>query len=132
MSEIQYIEGITITVGAAAVLVDVINFVEKHLQRQNGQPLPSKLSLIRRDFKDCITRAAANADVSTKAVSPQSVLAFDKDVNDAAEALGITTGGVRWAFRNGKLGGKKKGRQWLTSDEEIEMYRNTHQRQAVS
>ena len=77
-------------------------------------------------------RAAANADVSTKAVIAQGVLAFDKDVNDAAEVLGITPGGVRWACRNGRLGGKKSGRQWLTTDEEIEMYRNTHQRQAVS
>ena len=130
--EIRYGDTINISLGAGAIMVEVITFLEKLLARQNGQPLSSKLVEMRGDLKECIARAAANADVSTKAAIAQGVLAFEKDVNAAAEVLGITPGGVRWACRNGRLGGRKIGRQWLITDEEIEMYRNTYQRQAVS
>ncbi|OMB93215.1 helix-turn-helix domain-containing protein [Mycobacterium colombiense] len=128
-AEIRYGDGINISLGIGAVLVDVLGLVEKLLARQNGQPLPTKLREIRDDLSDCIARAAANADVSTKAVTAESVLAFEKDPAAAAEALGISPSGVRWACRAGRLG-RKVGDRWLISDEEIAMYRNTYQRAA--
>jgi hypothetical protein len=121
--EIQYTEQIAISVGMAAYLVDAIDLMEKLLARQAGHPLPSRLSSVRDSFKECITRAATNADASSSVVFEQHSLGFEKDVNAAAKALGITTGGVRWALRNGRLGGRKIGRQWLVSDEDIEFYR---------
>jgi Helix-turn-helix domain len=125
--DIRYGDGITISVGVAAVLVDLIGLAEKLLGRQNGQPLPTKLRDIRDDLSTCITRAAANADVSTKAVLAESVLAFDKSPDAAAEILGIKPGSVRSACRAGHIG-RKVGDRWLISDEEIEMYRRTSAR----
>lgn len=127
MPDIRYGDAISISVGDAVVLVEVIGVFEKLLARRNGQPLSPLILAMRSDLKECIARAAANADVSAKAVMAQEVLSFEKDVNSAAEALGITPGGVRWACREGRLG-RKIGRQWLISDEEIEMYRRTYQR----
>jgi Helix-turn-helix domain len=131
MSDISFGESVNVSLGAAATMVEVISLLERLLARQNGQPLPSSLSDMRNGLKDCITRAGANAGVSTKALSAHGDLGFEQDVNAAAEALGITPAGVRWALRTGRLGGRKVGRNWLISVEEIEMYRNTYQR-AVS
>ena len=128
--EIRYGDAISISLGTANVMIEVFTFLEKLLARQNGQPLSSKLVEMRDDLKECIARAATNADVSTKAAIAQGVLAFEKDVNAAAEALRISPGGVRWACRAGRLG-RKVGDRWRITDEEIEMYRNTYQR-AVS
>lgn len=126
-ADIRYGDGITISVGIGAVLVDVLGLVEILLGRQNGQPLPTKLRAIRDDLSDCIARAAANADVSAKAVTAESVLAFEKDTAAAAESLGISPSGVRWACRAGRLG-RKVGDRWLISEEDLEMYRSTYQR----
>jgi hypothetical protein len=125
--DIRYGDGITISVSVAAVMVDIITLAEKLLSRQNGQPLSPKARSIRSDLSTCITRAAANADVSTKEVLAESILAFEKSPDAAAEILGIKPGSVRWACRNGKLG-RKVGDRWLISDEEIEMYRQTYLR----
>jgi len=125
--DIRYGDGITISVSVAAVMVDVIALTEKLLSRQNGQPLPPKARSIRNDLRGCLARAAANADVSTKEVMAQSVLAFDKSPDAAAEELGIKPGSVRSACRAGHIG-RKVGDRWLISDEEIEMYRRTYLR----
>ena len=45
-------------------------------------------------------------------------------MNAAAEALGITPAGVRWALRTGRLGGRKVGRQWLVADTDIADYKD--------
>ena len=66
--DIRYGDGITISFSVAAVMVDLITLAEKLLSRQNGQLLPPKAESIRNDLRTCITRAAANADASTKAV----------------------------------------------------------------
>jgi excisionase family DNA binding protein len=97
--------------------------MEKLLARQAGHPLPSRLSSVRDSLKSCLTRAATNAAASAPVVFEPVALPLEKDVNAAAEALGITPGGVRWALSKGRLGGRKLGRQWLISDEDIELYK---------
>ncbi|ORV81060.1 hypothetical protein AWC11_27325 [Mycobacterium interjectum] len=128
-ADIRYGDGITISVAAAAVMVEVIGLAEKLLARQNGQPLSPRLQAMRNDLTDCVARAAANADVSTNEVTARAVLAFEKDTTAAAEALGISPSGVRWACRAGRLG-RKVGDRWLISDQEIAMYKQ--QTQGVS
>jgi hypothetical protein len=128
MTDIGYGETISVSIGAAAKMVEVLGLLERLMARQSGQPLPAALVEMRDGLKDCLTRAAANAGVSAKVVSAQDVLGLEQDVNAAAEALGITPAGVRWALRTGRLGGRKVGRQWLVADTDIADYRN---RQAV-
>jgi hypothetical protein len=125
--EIRCAEGITVSVGMAAYLVELIGLLEKLLARQNGCPLSAKSAGVRRDLEECIARAAAYADVSPEVVATQSVLPSETAVittDAAADALGIGPAGVRWACRHGWLGRKVGGRWWIT-EEEIEMYRNT-------
>jgi hypothetical protein len=129
-ADISYGDGIYVSLGTAATLVEAISLLERLLDRQSGQPLPASLVSMRAGFKTCLTRAAANASVSAKVVSAQDILGLEQDVNAAAEALGITPAGVRWALRTGRLGGRKIGRNWLIGDEDIEMYKNTYQRSA--
>jgi excisionase family DNA binding protein len=78
---------------------------------------------VRDAFRESVTRAAVGADVSASVGFEHAPIACEKDVNTAAKALGITPGGVRWALRNGTLGGRKLGRQWLIGDDDIELYR---------
>jgi Helix-turn-helix domain len=124
MSDISYGDGIYVSLGTAATLVEALGLLERLLAGRSGQPLPASIVAIRGGFNDCLTYASANASVSTKALSAQSDLRFEQDVNAAAEALGITPAGVRWALRTGRLGGRKVGRQWLVTDTDIENYRN--------
>ncbi len=125
--DIRYGDGVTISFGVAAVMVDIITLAEKLLSRQNGQLLPPKAESIRNGLRGSLARAAANADVSTNAVIAQSVLAFEKSPDAAAEILGIKPGSVRSACRAGHIGRKVSGR-WLIRDEEIEMYKRTYLR----
>jgi hypothetical protein len=110
----------------------VIELLAKLVARQNGCPLPTKLEAVRRTLVECIARAAAYADVDTEVVTAQSVLALETSVIDtdaAAEALGISAAGVRWACRKGWVG-KKVGGRWVITAEEIEMYRKTRKKVA--
>ncbi|BCP00700.1 helix-turn-helix domain-containing protein [Mycobacterium intracellulare] len=125
--DISYGEYISVSVGAAVTMIEVITVVEKLLGRQNGQLLPANLRDMREELGECVARAAANAGVSTKAVSAESVLAFSRSPAAAAKALGIKAASVRWACRNGKLG-TRVGDRWLITDDEIEHYRRTHLR----
>jgi hypothetical protein len=125
--DVRFGDSISISPSVAALLVDVITLAEKLLCRQNGQPLSPKARSIRSDLKGCLARAAANADVSTEALGTQSVLAFEKSPEAAAEILGIKPGSVRYACRAGRIG-RKVGDRWLITDAEIEMYARTYRR----
>jgi excisionase family DNA binding protein len=122
--DIRYGQDISVSLNAAAIAVESWGLLERLLARQNGQPLPPSIVAMRDEFKSCLTRAASNADTSARVVIPQANLGLEQDVNAAAEALGITPDAVRWALRKGKLGGRKSGRQWLVSYDDIENYRN--------
>lgn len=127
-SGISYGEHVNVSLGAAAVLVDLIGLTEKLLSRPNGQPLPPPVVAIRNDLRTSINRAATDAatDASVSASVPfrHPDLQLELDVNAAAKALGISASGVRDALRTGRLGGRKVGRQWLVTQEDIEMYQN--------
>ncbi|BBY35888.1 hypothetical protein MMAN_58040 [Mycobacterium mantenii] len=126
-ADIRYGDGLTISFGMAAFVVDLVGLTEKLLARQNGQPLPPKARDLRDGLSDGLARAAANAGVSSKAVLAEEVLAFERSPEAAAEVLGIQPGSVRYACRAGRIG-RKVGDRWLISDEEIEMYRENYLR----
>lgn len=126
MADISYGRDISVSLGAAATVVEAFGLLEKLLVRQNGQPLPRSIIAIRDDLKSCLARAATDAatDALTPAKAPfaHGDLGFEHDVKTAAERLNITESGVRDALRTGRLGGRKVRGQWLISDEDIAQY----------
>ena len=46
----------------------------------------------------------------------------------AAEISGYTTGHLRYLLRNGRLEGEKLGRDWFTTVEAVERYKETSPR----
>jgi hypothetical protein len=129
MTDIRFGDGIYVSIGTAAVIVDIITLAEKLLGRQNGQPLPPKAQSIRNDLRTCINSAANSACVTEKELIAESALVFDKSPEAVAEHLGIKPGSVRAACRAGRIG-RKVGDRWLISDAEIQTYKQTYLRSA--
>lgn len=128
-ADIRFGDGITISFAAAAKMVGLIGLTEKLLARQNGQALSPDVQSMRDDLRTSLIRAAGLADATKNGVLAEVDLAWDKSPEAAAEMLGVKADSVRAACRAGRLGRKVRG-QWLISDEEIEMYRQTYRRGA--
>jgi hypothetical protein len=129
-ADIRFGDHITVSIAAAAVIVDTFTVTEKLLYLHNGQRLSPKVLAIRDELRTCLNSAANSAHANRKGPVAESVLDFCKSPREAAEHLGIREGSVRAACNAGHLGRKISGR-WLISDAEIETYRITVSRRSA-
>lgn len=124
--DIRLTNDITISVGVAAYLVDLIELTRKLLARQNGLPLPEPAPTIQRSLRECADLRATCANASAQPVFGQPALPSEPSLTakDIAAELNITPSRARWICQHQRLG-RKVGNQWQITREEFEMYKTT-------
>lgn len=109
---IQAVHGLMISFAFAADLVAALDRLAT-LAAPKGARLTPRLTAGR----DHMARAIAYADASAEVVAVPGALAFERDAitdtKTVANMLDITTDGVRWLCRNGRLEAELVAGRWL-------------------
>lgn len=117
----QRIEGVALSDDDAAELVAALDALER-LAAAHGARLSPRLVDLRRGLSALAeTRASARADARIGVAEVADALTVDMgavDTATAARALGITSDGVRYLCRSGRLPAyRRAGRWWINAAE---------------
>jgi Helix-turn-helix domain len=131
---VQRVDGVLVSTDLARVLVHWLGQLAKAQQRNNGCASSELVAAQNALAEACFAAGHCAQRESERAAAAEILISGHEDMHvstaEAAAALGITANGVRWLCGQGRLSGRKVGRQVMVTASSVEDYKQRKARSA--
>jgi Helix-turn-helix domain len=131
---VQRVDAIQISPDLARLLVHWLGQLAKVKERTNGCASGELVAAQNALAEACFAAGYWRESESERAAAAEILISGHEDMHvstaEAAAALGITANGVRWLCGQGRLSGRKVGRQVMVTASSVEDYKQRKARSA--